>query len=68
MKRFLGFFVFCFLLVTLAAALLGEWLAGNVYVLIGCISLVLALILSGIAALSDEIDTLKKRIEELEKK
>lgn len=68
MKRFFGFFVFFFLLLTLAAAVLGEWLMGNVYVLIGCIALLLALILCGFAALSDEIDALKKRIEELEKK
>lgn len=68
MKRFLGFFVFFFLVLTLVAALLGERLIGNVYVLIGCIALLLALILCGFASLSDEIDALKKRIEDLEKK
>ena len=68
MKRFLGFFVFFFLVLTLVAALLGERLMGNVYVLIGCIALLLALILCGFASLSDEIAALKKRIEYLEKK
>ena len=68
MKRFLGVWVICFVLLLIGFMLFGTYLLNNFYVILLAVSLLLAIFTCVLVSQSDAIEALEKRVDALEGK
>ena len=68
MKRFLGVWVICFVLLLICFMLFGTYLLNNLFIILLAVSLLLAIFTCVLFSQSDAIEALEKRVDALERK